>query len=720
MTTSLSLSGLATSGSSKKTFRPDVQGLRAIAVVAVVLDHLVGWPSGGFVGVDVFFVISGFLITGLLLREHERTGRISFRDFYVRRVRRIIPAAVLTLIVTVAASFLVFTPARAMGILGDAFWSLFFGQNWHLAVVGTDYFQADGLVTPLQHYWSLAVEEQFYLIWPWLLLLIFVVGSRALKWGPRALRLAAGVAIGVISIASFGWAVWESANNPTVAYFSTFSRAWELGLGALLAVLGTSLDRIPRVIRPVLAWIGLAALVTSLFVVTDTSNFPAPWAALPVVATGLIIAAGDQRTLVPLTNPVSGYLGNISYSLYLWHFPVIVILGALIPPGPAFYIVAVALMLYAAIGSYELVEEPIRSSVRRAKPVKGAPRRRIGSPRWRAAFALWTAASLIAIFAAAIWSSAPQNAQATGSVAAFTPSADDVTSSPGPTASPTPTATGPEADLVAGITAALAATSFPELSPSVDELGTAAWVDQVQKDGCADISADNAASCVSGSEKAGKTVAVFGDSFAIAWLPAIEKALPGWSVHPFTRGQCPSLLVPVTEDGGAPFPECDTHREWAIGAINDLEPDLVILANATQDDSKLADASTASAVVEEITTGYVDAVDALQPSGATVAILGAPPAVTPLQECFTRFAAPSDCVSRTSTEWQDSVDATRDAATESGAAYIDTAPWFCDTDGFCPSFVGTTPARADAGHMTVEYSRELGDVLADALDPLIE
>jgi peptidoglycan/LPS O-acetylase OafA/YrhL len=716
---------LAPSGSSKKNFRPDIQGLRAIGVIAVVLDHLIGWPSGGFVSVDMFFVISGFLITGLLLREHERTNHISFRDFYKRRIRRIVPAAVLTLVVTVAASYLVFTPARANGILGDAFWSLFMGQNWHLAVIGTDYFQADGLITPLRHYWSLAVEEQFYFVWPWLLLLIFAVGSRFFGWGSQRLRVAAAVAITVISIASFGWALWESANNPTVAYFSTFSRAWELGLGALIAVLAKPLERIPAALRPVIAWVGLTAFVVSLFTTSETTGFPAPWAALPVVATALVIAANDQRTLVPLTNRVSGYIGNLSYSLYLVHFPIIIILGALMPPSPVYYITALALMVYAAIGSYELVEEPIRSSswldpsARRKLPKAAPGRRPVGLTRWKTTFAVWSVATVVVIITAAIWSSSPQNASATGSTITFTETPLETSAPPTDAATEAPVAAGPAAELSAAITAALAAPTFPDLKPSVDELGTAAWVRQVQKDGCADIGPDNEQSCVSGSTKTGKSVAVFGDSFAMAWLPAIEKALPGWSIHPYTRGQCPSMLVSVTQDGSAPFPECDAHQQWAVGAINDLKPDLIILANATYDDSKFADAAKGSAAIDEITTGYVDAVDALNASGAKIAILEAPSDVTPLQECYTRFAAPSDCVSTTSETWQDSVDATAAAATESGAAYVETAPWFCSEDGECPGFVGTTPVRADAGHMTVQYARELGPVLADALTPLV-
>ncbi len=159
-------------------FRPDVEGLRALAVVAVIVDHLFDWPSGGFVGVDVFFVISGFLITGLLLKEYERTKTISFLDFYKRRVRRIMPAALLVLVVSTAVSFLVFNVVRAQASLWDAIWSALFVSNWHFASAGTDYFASDGPISPFRHYWSLSVEEQFYLVWPVLIFLVITFARR--------------------------------------------------------------------------------------------------------------------------------------------------------------------------------------------------------------------------------------------------------------------------------------------------------------------------------------------------------------------------------------------------------------------------------------------------------------------------------------------------------------------------------------------------------------
>lgn len=274
------------------TYRADIQGLRAVAVVVVILDHLFGWPAGGFIGVDVFFLISGFLITGLMLREHQKTGRISWVGFYKRRVRRIVPAATVCLVVVVAASYLIYLTSRFDSIKDDAVWSFFFMSNWHFAAIGTDYLGADGPVSPLQHFWSLAVEEQFYIVWPVILILVLGVLGRPLRVRGRSANKALVVVVGLVVVASFVWAVWDTETAPTWAYFSTFTRGWELAVGALLAVAATRLARIPASIRPAMSMGGLALIVASLFAIKTTTAFPGPWAALPVTGAALVLAAG--------------------------------------------------------------------------------------------------------------------------------------------------------------------------------------------------------------------------------------------------------------------------------------------------------------------------------------------------------------------------------------------------------------------------------------------
>ncbi|WP_378148167.1 acyltransferase family protein [Cnuibacter sp. UC19_7] len=381
----------APTSSTARALRPDIQGLRALAVVAVILDHAIGWPLGGFVGVDVFFVISGFLITGLLLRDLERTGRVSFRDFYAKRMRRILPAALVVLAVTAGVGFVVFNVTRAWQTVWDAVYSLVFVANWRFAAQGTDYFHASDAVSPLQHFWSLSVEEQFYLVWPGLVMLLLLLLPAALRRGApasasasgagsasarasvsasrmRAVRIVVGVAAAIVVAASFGWAVVQTGSDPTVAYFSTLTRAWELALGAVLAAALPLLLRLPSVLRAVLGWVGLAGIVASFFVIDGGSTpFPGPGAALPVVATAVLIAGGvgggRQRHLFPLTNPVSVFVGDMSYSLYLWHFPVIVFFAVLLPtPGPTTTGIVLATIGALALVSYFLVEQPLHRS----------------------------------------------------------------------------------------------------------------------------------------------------------------------------------------------------------------------------------------------------------------------------------------------------------------------------------------------------------------------
>lgn len=306
-------------GPGRTRLRPDIQGLRAFAVIVVISDHLLRWPSGGFIGVDIFLVTSGFVITASLLREHDKTGHISFTGFCKRRIKRIMPASTLTLTATVIAAYFLFGPGRFLSTVSDSLWALFFSANWHFAAAGTDYFQAAGPVSPVQHFWSLSVEEQFYFVWPWLLLGIFALMAKAGRAGSS--KTVAGVCVFLVCAASFSWAMHESATAPTTAYFSTFTRTWELGVGALLAVLAPLALRIPSGIRPFLAWVGIAGMVASLFLISNSSVFPAPSGVLPVISAALFILAGtgasEHRGITPFTNPASRYLGDISYSVPL-------------------------------------------------------------------------------------------------------------------------------------------------------------------------------------------------------------------------------------------------------------------------------------------------------------------------------------------------------------------------------------------------------------------
>ncbi len=345
--------------------RRDLQGLRAIAVLAVVATHLTGWPRGGFVGVDVFFVLSGFLVTGILLRDLESTGTLHLRRFFARRVRRLLPAALLVLAVVLGAGFLVFPGVRAESLLGDALAAGGLVSNWRFALEGRDYFSSVD-VSPLQHFWSLSVEEQFSLGWP-LIVLLSVALVPALARRGRAGRAAVG-SVALLVVVASGIVAWaQTPSDPSVAYFSTLTRAGELGVGAVLACLAPILGRLPAAVRILSMWIGLGVVAASFVVVDPGAPFPAPWAALPVAGAALVIAGGiggdpRHRSFFLLTNPLAVAVGDVSYSLYLWHLPVIVFAGALLPPGPASTPITVLVIVVLTVATYLGVEQPLHRS----------------------------------------------------------------------------------------------------------------------------------------------------------------------------------------------------------------------------------------------------------------------------------------------------------------------------------------------------------------------
>ena len=342
----------------RRDLRPDIQALRAIAVVSVFAYHL--WPArlpGGFSGVDVFFVISGFLIAGALLREGERTGSIDVRRFWGRRIRRLLPASLVVLALTSVAAYLVVPANLWPQFLRETIASTFYVQNWVLAGDAVDYLAANNLASPVQHFWTLSVEEQFYVVTPIAIVVLLVLAGR-----PRLRRPVLVGGLAVITAASFAYSIWLTSVDPPSAYFVTTTRAWEFGVGALVSVL-------PRAPAGWLARgsvvMGLLGVVSAARLLSGADPFPGAIAAWPVLSSALLIWAGPSAgaawSRLTALRPIQ-YIGDISYAVYLWHWPLIVIptlaLGHALNEGEK--LVVVGLTIAAAGLSTRYLENPLR------------------------------------------------------------------------------------------------------------------------------------------------------------------------------------------------------------------------------------------------------------------------------------------------------------------------------------------------------------------------
>lgn len=337
---------------SRITFRRDVEGLRAIAVLLVLAYHAKLAFPGGFIGVDVFFVVSGFLITALLLKEAE-SGSISLRQFWARRVRRLLSASALVVAVTAFAAWLMIEPSRLAGLAGDIMASATFSANIRFASTNGDYLAGLSLPSPLLHFWSLALEEQFYVFWP--VVLALAVKARRFK------AVLATIIIGLLT-ASLFWSWYLTPVNPAAAYFLLPSRAWELLAGAGLALAWSRISVIPERLRATTGWIGLITLVVIASVFGEETVFPGLAAGLPVLATLLVLIAGPARGPVSVLAwaPLQ-WIGKRSYALYLWHWPLLVLLEARFGELSTSSRIGVLVLtaVFADI-SFRLVEEPSR------------------------------------------------------------------------------------------------------------------------------------------------------------------------------------------------------------------------------------------------------------------------------------------------------------------------------------------------------------------------
>lgn len=696
------------SGPGGRSYRPDLEGIRAIALAIILATHLVEFPTGGYVALDTFFVISGYLITGLLVREYTRTRTISLAAFYGRRTRRLAPAAMLTIAVTVVVGFLLFGQSRAVSILWDGIWASALTANWNFIVNGTDYFATWAPQSPLLHFWSLAVEEQFYLVWPLLLLLGFAwyrsVARRSGRstWPPSP-RFAIGL-VAAVAVCSFAWGIVQANIDPAVSYLSTLTRAWELALGALLFFSTAWWKRIPAALRTPLSWTGVAVIVFTAFVYTPQIPYPGVAALAPTLATAAIIVAGiggEPRNIL-ITNPVSRFFGRISYSAYLWHWPVFVYVAAVVGHDSPWYLWgAIPLSLLLAVGSYYLVEDPIRrtkwleprprpSGIRPAVSVKG----------WAAVGLM--AASVIAVAAVVVFPRSAVEARP----AASAPSATTIPVIPDESSLDT---------IKNALGQASVATSWPAPVADVIDSGRIAFGGR-WSDTCISVNADNEDDCIIGDPSLEKTAVFAGDSVALAWVPALVNTLnnAGYRVHLLTRGLCPfadvSVTGTLTSQAAPGYPDaCNDHRRWAQERIAALKPSLLITADAEAELLQVVPVE-GKTTEQQWTEGLRSSIDAA--AAEQTIVLMSPPRGKAVSTCYTRLSVPGDCTEGVADNWFALFDASVDATDGvERTTVIDTRDLFCVSAEVCPAFAGDTLIRADEQHITNDYATLIAPVV---------
>ncbi|GAA5022417.1 SGNH hydrolase domain-containing protein [Terrabacter aeriphilus] len=683
-----------TGRTAKAAPRKDIQALRAVAVTLVVLYHF--WPqrlTGGYVGVDVFFVISGFLITLHLLERPIRSGA-DLLSFWARRVRRLIPAATVVLVVTLGASLVWLPQTVHTRSAQEVIASALYVENWMLALTSTDYLATDQLHSATQHYWSLSVEEQFYIVWPLLLGLAFLVARRL----GRSFRFPPLVVISAITLASLAFSAWFTGEDAAQAYFVSTTRVWELGIGAVLAaaVHAGLRFRVP-VVRVGLVWAGLAAILWSAVSFTAATPFPGVAALLPTLGAAAVIAArSDDLAAGPRrlwsVRPVQ-WLGDVSYSVYLWHWPAIVLAPFVLDDDSVAWwqkllILAVVLVLSAA--SKRWVEDLMRFTPRIARST--------GRSFVLLAVCLGLSVGLAGL---ALWQT--QRTEAAAAAVVVDSSAPCVGADAFRTAS------------CAG----------RDLGMLTNPIQAAQDKPQVYADDCWNNRPFTRRKvCSYGPKDAAVKVALYGNSHAGQWSPPILATARerGWRVDTYIASECYSVDVPVAFGTQALEDACTALNTWARDRITTGGYDLVVMSDRTLQPLAGVPAArkvaTAKAAYGRVVDGFVEA-------GARVlAIRDTPGSAESVPDCVAQHA---DDVSRCATDVAYrgtsglEPDPLADAAEARAGAdvhLLDVTDLLC-RDGSCPAVLGGLITYFDHGHMTRTFSMsllpEVSAALRDAL-----
>ena len=645
----------------------NIQGLRAIAVLAVVLYHAgFSWIPGGFIGVDVFFVISGFLITQLIVKELKTTGTLNFSQFYARRLRRLLPTAAVVIVTTIGVSRHLISPLRFRDIGIDALSSIFNAANYRFYFSEIDYLNSGDKPSLFLHFWSLSVEEQFYLIWP---LLIFIGYKLFKQLGTLALLIP-------VAGFSFYYSLQLTESNSTLAFYSLPTRAWEFAIGSLAYLCIWKLHRIPGFFKFLFGWTGLAGLIYSFITIKDTLPFPGLIVLIPATSTVLVLLASFHGKFLGsflISNPLFYFIGAISYSLYLWHWPIYQLMVEVLgfkPTGTNLYLYF-ALTLTFTLLTYFLVEEPIRNY------------RRLW-PRPKFTF-IWAGfLSLISGFVAM-------------TLLGLNLGASDFT-----TVSPT----SEQAPVINVIEQGSQPRNLSADLPLETQVSFPLTLDQVKESQGADQSCKNETTeskpkpCSYGDLKSAQTVVIWGDSKANQWWPALDVAgkKNNFKVVEYTMSFCPAPAFFKIPNFGKPFPQCISYRNTALTEILALKPNLIILSSQRWN-------STISKDIEE---AYSYILKPISDAGIKSIVISDTPAPREdIPQCLSLHLTNSSYCDSPFNSY-DPYPTLQSIGKQWNVPVINPTNWFC-TAIDCPAVVNQIIVYRDNSHISTAFAKSLSE-----------
>lgn len=666
--------------------RDDIDGLRAVAVVLVVAYHAgIDLVAGGYVGVDVFFVLSGFLITGILLEEADKTGRISFRNFWARRVRRLLPLSTLVLASTLGAGWLIVNPVHRGGLAEDARAAALYVANWRHAGRAVAYSDTSVTDSLLLHFWSLSIEEQFYVVWPFLIAGCILVARRA----RRPLSTVVSLTAGAVLAASLGLSIVVTESETARAYFLTRTRIWELAAGGLLAAMvrtGRIRPR-PRCVATTVASVGGVLVVVPAVVYDTDTAFPGVAALAPVTGTMLLLVAGAVAAGNPVARALSlspmRAVGRWSYGIYLWHWPAI---GLVLLadqrwglPGARHHHVLVAVLTSVGLAalSHRLVENPVRRSSRLA-------------PRPFVSLALGGVLTVTVL--------------GESFLVARTPDSAAVVSTPD------------------GRPASMLQTPEDAVSDTENDIPRSCF-NEIANTGC-----------ILGDPDGDFVVVHIGDSHARHFSPALASIAVsrGWRLHSWTKAACaPYDITQYDSQSRGPNTGCRRWYESVLDAMDRIGPvDLVIIGRSSTYDRLLLDANGNRITVEqdrhdEWARGVTATFDALRSRTDRIVVMRDTPSFNEptMVECLALARADPASCSRPwpavrPDDWMLGAEAA--IVRPSGLSVVDPFSLVCPADPCTAVSPGGAIKYRDSHHLTRTFSLELSDgldrLLSDALD----